>query len=215
MFAAPEPAPPPARPVPPRAAEPPPTPAPAPAPAPAAPPAPAPSSTGIVSSRLRPSLEIGLQPLRCIVTDDQVTVEFDLELFNFGSAPARGVLVEAVLFNAGPVQEQEIGAFFEKPVGAGERIEVLPPLKRLNFTTQVSAPRTQIQVLEVGGRQVFVPLLGFNALYSWGSSEGQTSAAYLLGREGQGEKLAPFRLDLGPRVFRGLGARALPQELRR
>jgi len=50
-------------------------------------------------------------------------------------------------------------------------------------------------------------LIGFNALYRWSGGDGQTSNSYLLGRETKSEKLAPFRLDLGPRIFRGLGAR--------
>jgi hypothetical protein len=99
--------------------------APEPAPAPrAAPPRPAPagevvdpSSLGLVSTRLRPWIEIGFHPTRCILEGQRVVVDFELELFNSGSAPARGVLVEASLFNAGPTQDQQIGSFFATLVG--------------------------------------------------------------------------------------------------
>jgi hypothetical protein len=67
----------------------------------------------------------------------------------------------------------------------------------------------------MAGRQVFVPLIAFNVLYSSGSSEAQTSAGYMLGRDTKSEKLVPFRLDLGPHIFRGLGARLLPSGVRR
>ncbi len=212
LFVAPEPAPaPPAPPAPPK-----PTAAPAPAPRPSPPPAaPKPTVGGVVSSRLRPSIELAIQPSRCIVEDHQVRVEFELELFNSGNAPARAVLVEAALFNAGPAQDQEIGAFMDQPVGAGERLDTILPLQRMSLRSEVIAPRETIQVFEVGGRQVFVPLIAFNALYGWSSREGQTSVSYLLGRETKAEKLAPFRLDLGPRVFRGLGARPLPLGVRK
>ena len=76
----------------------------------------APHRPGSSSSRLRPSLEIGVQPLRCVVDDDQVTIEFELELFNSGTAPARAVLAEASLFNAGATQDQDLAAFFANPV---------------------------------------------------------------------------------------------------
>ncbi len=165
---------------------------------------------GMIASRLRPWIELGFQPLRCIVEDHQVTVDFELELFNSGNAPARGVLAEASIFNAGPAQDEEIDAFIAKPVGAGERLDSLAPLQRMNLRTQVVAPRTSVQIFEIGGRQVFVPLIAFNALYRWSGGDGQTSASYLLGRDTKGDKLAPFRVDLGPRVFRGLGARPLP-----
>src|SRR5206468_330309 len=51
-------------------------------------PTPPPSSLGVVSTRIRPWIEIGIQPLRCLVDDEQVVVDFELELFNSGSAPA-------------------------------------------------------------------------------------------------------------------------------
>ena len=191
-----------------RAPQPAPTPAPAPQPKPSNVPA------GIVSTRLRPWIDIGFHPLRCILDDERLTVEFEMELFNSGSAPARAVLVEASIFNAGPAQDQEIGGFFAKPVGQGERIPVIAPLKRIALKTQVSVPRSQMRPYELGGRQVFVPVIAFNALYGWGGGEGQTSAAYLLGRDTNGEKMAPFRLDLGPHIFRGVAARLLPSGLR-
>ena len=198
-----------------------PEPARAPAPRPAPPPRPAPapevvdpSSLGIVSTRLRPWIEIGFRPVRCILEDQRVVIDFELELFNSGSAPARGVLVEATLFNAGPTQDQQIGNFFANPVGAGERIVAIPPLQRVTVRTQVIAPREQVQAYELGGHQVFIPLIAFNALYSWGNGQGQTSTSYLLGRDTKSEKLGPFRLDLGPRIFRGIAARPLPSSVR-
>lgn len=189
--------------------------APAPAPPPSAPPPqPAPPSLGIVSSGLRPWLEIIPQPLRCIVTDDSVTLEIALELFNSGNLPARDVIVEAALINAGADQEQALAAFFARPPANGERMEVIPPLARTGFATQIVMPRTAVQPFDVGGRWVFVPLLALNGFYRRGSGDGQTSVAFLVGREGKSDKLAPFRLDLGPRIFRGLGARPLPGGVR-
>jgi len=195
------------------APDPAPVPAPRPAP-PAAAPKAAPASLGLVSTRLRPWIEIGFHPLRCVLDDEKVTVEFELELFNSGSAPARAVLAEASLFNAGSAQEQQIAAFFAKPVGAGERIAVMPPLKRITLRSQVFASRDQLQAYELAGRQVFVPVIASNAIYSWSGGDAQTSAAYLLGRDTKGEKMGPFRLDLGPRIFRGIAARLLPLGVR-
>ena len=62
--------------------------------------------------------------------------------------------------------------------------------------------------MSLAGRKVFVPLIAFNALYDWSGGEGQTSAAYLVGRETNGDKLGPLRLDLGAREFRSLGRAA-------
>jgi hypothetical protein len=183
------------------------------APAPAPPPRPA-AASGIVASRLRPALELGFHPLRCQVDNDQVAIEFELELFNAGTAPARAVLAEASMLNAGATQEHELAAFFSNPNGVGERLSMIPPMKRVSFRSQVVVPRNAVQEYEIAGRKAFVPVIAFNALYEWSGGKGQSSAAYLVGRDKQQDKLGPLRLDKGAREYRGLGARALPSAVR-
>jgi hypothetical protein len=205
-FSAPQPAP--APPAPPRAAPvappaaraPVPTPAPVPAPPPAAP-------VGIVSTRLRPWLDIDFQPLSAVIDGEKGAIEFDVIIHNSGSGPARDVFVEAALFNAGPDQDELIGQFFARPAAPGDRIEVIPPLQRMEFRTAVQLKREQMRIFEVEGRSLFVPLIGFNAHYRWSNGEGQTSASYIVGRNTDGEKMAPFLVGEGPKSFRGLGAR--------
>ena len=173
------------------------------------------AQAGIVSSRLRPSIEIGIHPLRCLVEDNQVTIEFELELFNSGAAPARAVLAEASLFNAGVTQDEQLARFFANPVGAGSGIDAIAPLKRINLTSKVVAPRDAIQEYELGGRRAFVPVIAFNALYDWSGGKAQTSSAYLVGRETRGDKLGPLHLDdEAKRDVRALAARELPSQLR-
>jgi len=192
-----------------------PTPSRAPAAEPATRPPARPSApVGIVASRLRPSIEIGVQPLRCVANEDQVSVEFEIELFNAGTAPARAVLAEASLLNAGATQERELTNFFANPVGAGNRLDAIPPLRRITLKSQVVAPRAAIQEYAVGGRKAFVPVIAFNALYEWSGGKGQTSAAYLVGRETGREKLGPLHIDEGAREYYGLGAHQLPTALR-
>ena len=181
----------------PRVAEP----APAPAPAP-------PRSDGIVSARLRPWIDIEFGATRAVVTDDAATVHFDITLFNSGAAPARDVLVEGQMFNAGPDQDRELGIFFERPAAKAAPIREIAPLARVEMKSAVVLPRTAVREYEVEGRKLFVPILGFNAHYRFGTSHGQTSASFLVGRGGEDDaKMAPIRLDLGPRVFRGLSQR--------
>jgi hypothetical protein len=199
--------------------EPRPVPRPAPKPAPAPPvaapiPKPEPSIPGLVTTRLRPWLDIGVNPLRFVVENERVTIEFELELFNSGNAPARAVLLEAVLLNAGPQQEEQLRGFFTNPVGQGERIIAIPPMKRVGLKTQVAVGREHVQQFDIAGKKVCVPLLAINALYESNGKDAQTSASYLIGRETENEKLAPFRLDLGPRLFRTVGTRALPGGVR-
>lgn len=185
-----------------------------PAPEPARSPASPPRPVGIVASGLRPSIELAMQPLRCLVDDDEVTIEFEVEIFNAGTAPARAVIAEATLFNAGATHEQELAAFYAKPPAGGDRIDSIAPMRRMTFTNRVVAPRAQVQEYELAGRKSFVPVLAFNALYEWSGGKGQSSLAYLLGRETRSDKLGPLHLDGSRRELRGLAARVLPTAVR-
>ena len=171
--------------------------------------------TGIVSSSLRPWLEIEFTPQRGVVDDAKAAVAFEVSVVNSGSVPARDIHLEASLFNAGPMQDQQIRLFFQNPVAKGDKIPVIPPFKRITVNTAVFLARDQVKPIEIEGRTLFVPMIAFNALYGWSGGNGQTSASYLVGKKTSGEKLAPFRLDLGPRVFRNLEARAHELQLRK
>ncbi|MEO7277633.1 MAG: hypothetical protein ABIW33_06385 [Sphingomicrobium sp.] len=175
-----------------------------------------PSIPGTITTRLRPWLEVAISPGRFRVEDDRIVFEFEIELFNSGKAPARAVLVEATLINAGNDQDSQLDRFFANPVGEGQRIVSIAPLRRVNFTTEVGLAKDYVHQFEIADKRVCVPLLALNALYRWNdSNEGQTSASYLVGRDTQAEKLAPFRLDLGPRLFPTVGLRLLPSGLRK
>jgi len=210
-----------------------PQPAPAPAPLPRAkstpvadaPVAPRPSARrqgvtadgGIVATGLRPKLGFELRPIRA-ETDNQrgAALLFDVIVINNGSAPARDVLVEAQLVNAGPRQDEQIGRFFREPVGKGERLPMIPPLGRISLKTRLSIPGDQMNPIEIEGRKLFVPLVAFNALYRWNGGDEQDSASFLVGRgDGSEGKMAPFRLDQGARSWTGLGARPHSMGLQR
>jgi hypothetical protein len=177
--------------------------------------APAPPSLGIISTRLRPWLDIEFVPLEAVFNDQHAVIQFDVTLFNSGSAPARQILLEARLFNAGADQDEVIEKYFANPTATDDLIDVVQPLKRLTFRTSAKVPSEQMRIFEAGGRKVWVPLIGFNAVYRWSGGEGQTSASYLLGRNTNGEKMAPFRVDLGARKFSDLGAHEHTARLRR
>jgi len=121
---------------------------------------------------------------------------------------------QASLLNASATQDHELAAFFANPHGVGERLALIPPMKRVSFKSQVVAPRSAVQEYELAGRKAFVPVIAFNALYEWSGGKAQSSAAYLVGRDTQQDKLGPLRLDQGAREIQGLGARPLPSAVR-
>jgi hypothetical protein len=176
------------------------------------PPQPAPKSADaglIVSTRLKPQLNVEFNPDRVVVTDQEVLLQFEIVIANVGSAPARDVLVEGRLFTAHIGQDQDIAAFFRNPTAEGDRMASIAPLGRISLKSVARLPIDQVNKFEASGRKMFVPLVGFNILYRFGSGDGHASASFLVGRGNEGdEKLAPFRIDLGPRIFRGLASRA-------
>jgi hypothetical protein len=165
----------------------------------------APDSGLVVSTRLKPQLVIQFQPDRAVITENEVMLQFDVVVTNSGSAPARDVLIEACMICAHTGQDAEIAGFFQQPIGKGDRIPAIAPLGNISLKSAVRLPLSQLRSFEMEGRTLFVPLVAFNILYS---GNAQTSASFLVGRGTDGdEKLAPFRLDLGPRIFRGLSSR--------
>lgn len=183
---------------------------PSPRPDPIPPAAPKRADDGLItSSRLKPQLNVEFHPDRVVVTDQDVLLQFEIVLANVGSAPARDVLVEGRLFTAHIGQDREIAEFFHNPTIDGDRMTLIAPLGRVSLKSVARLPLDQIHRFEAGGRKMFVPMVGFNILYRAGSAESQASASFLVGRGGEeDEKLAPFRIDQGPRIFRGLSARA-------
>jgi hypothetical protein len=71
-------------------------------------------------------------------------------------------------------------------------------------------PKEQVREITVQGRRLFIPTVAFNVVYDWGENRsGQTSTSYVVGREAEApsERMGPFRLDLGPRLYRSVGQR--------
>lgn len=173
-------------------------------------PAPKPPSDGTIkSTSLKPQLNVEFHPDRVVVTEQEVLLMFEIVISNMGSAPARDVLVEGHLFTAHVGQDREIATFFQNPSTSNDRMTLIAPLGRVSLKSVARLPLEEVHQFEARGRKLFVPLIGFNILYRFGGSEGQASASFLVGRGNEeDEKLAPFRIDLGPRIFRGLSSRA-------
>lgn len=177
-----------------------------------APAAPAPAPRPEPDAELRPWLELEFTPSRAVLASDQASVEFQLVVRNSGKSEARNIRIDARMFNAGTDQDREIGAFFSAATRNGSRSNLprLPAQAQAEFRTKVTMPRESVREYQVGGRSLFIPMVGFNAFYEWGEGRtGQTSRSYIVGTESQklSEKMGPFRLDLGPRIYRSVGQR--------
>ncbi len=172
-------------------------------------PVPKPAGDGtIVATKLKPQLNVEFVPDRVVVTEQEVMLMFEIVIANVGSAPARDVLVEGHLFTAHVGQDREIATFFQSPTASDDRMTLIAPLGRVSLKSVARLPLDEVHQFEARGRKLFVPLIGFNILYRFGGTDGQASASFLVGRGNEeDEKLAPFRIDQGPKIFRGLSSR--------
>ncbi|WP_431848738.1 hypothetical protein [Allosphingosinicella sp.] len=185
------------------------SPAPAPVAQAAVPPAAAASDVpGIV---MRPWLELIFRPARATATDGGASVQYEAVIRNVGNAPARNVRLAARMFNSGQDIQAEVSRFFGMGVDSpdGAPLTILPRTE-VSLSSVVTMEREDMREIKVQGRSLFIPTVAFNLLYEWGRDKvGQTCSAHLVGREPDtpSEKMAPFRLDLGPRVYRSVGQR--------
>lgn len=195
----------------PRAPKPEPRPEPQPQPKPAPALAPVTAEPGAIGIVMRPWLEIEFKPDRATATADGAGVQYEIVIRNTGNAPARNVRVAAQMFNAGPQLDKEIAAFFAATVDdRGAAPLTLLPRTEVRIQSQVGMPRAEMREIKVQGRSLFIPTVAFNLLYNWGRDKtGQTCSSHIVGREPEtpSQKMAPFRLDLGPRTYRQVGQR--------
>ena len=186
-------------------------------PVPAAP-APAPSRRPVQlreeDEESRPELVFEFKPERMVATDAQATVHFALLVRNSGQGPARNVRMEARMFNASPQQAQEIAAFLATPAQSDEASAslVLQPQQSAGVRTSVVMPKESVREIRIEGRPLFIPTVVVRAVYQWSRARsGQAHGSYLVGTQNEKspEKMGPFRLDLGPRVYRSVGGRQI------
>ncbi len=160
-------------------------------------------------SARRPWLELDIVPDRAAATDSEATVQYALTITNQGDSEARNIRIDPRLFNAGA--EGEMAAFFQGPIHelSGSPQVVIAPGKSLKLNGQVAMPMAEVREIEMAGRRIFVPMVAINVAYDWAGGTGRTSRSWLVGREAESPeaKMGPFRLDLGPRIYRSVGRR--------
>lgn len=177
----------------------------------------APQPAGLVAARLRPWIELELEPSQAVVSDEQAAIAFDVTLFNSGSAPARDVAVEACLINAGQQQDVQLSEFYTTPGEVRDKIPTVAPMTRITLKSAVRLPREAVQEYEVEGRKLFMPMVAVSSRYRWSSGEGQSGASFLVGSATAKDdaKLGPLRLDQGARGWKKLAARRYEKGIRK
>ncbi|WP_037492448.1 hypothetical protein [Sphingobium indicum] len=189
---------------------------PEPAPAPnTAPPEPAPV-TAIPDAPDRPWLDMALDITQARYSLMGMTIGYTLLLHNRGDTPAQDVLVRGIIGNAGAEQQTLLQSFFARQSGLPLHAAVsIMPGETRRLTGELRLMPDQIVPVTMGQRSLLIPLAAFDASYRWGPEEaeprdhGRTARAFILGQEQEppADRLAPFRLDQGPRQYRRAATR--------
>jgi hypothetical protein len=163
---------------------------------------------------LGPVIDLEFKAERMVATDQHAAVQFGLMVRNSGPSAARNVRIEARMFNASKFQDQEIAAFLASP-GQSDQASAalsLQPQHFSQFRSQVVMPREQIRQIVIQDRPFFIPTVVVRILYQWGRGRSdQVHGTFLIGIENPSspDKMGPFRLELGPRIYRSVGARRI------
>ena len=158
-------------------------------------------------------LSLALEATRMSATLFNATLAYRLVITNTGAAPLSGIEIGGDMISAHasrPTDEQLglDGATLVPLHGVG----ALAPGEAVVLGGDLRLPLSAILPIRRGDAQLFVPLarFGVQAL----GPDGRTVSlrrAFLVGqsRSAAADKLQPFRLDLGPRLYSEVGQRAL------
>lgn len=160
---------------------------------------------------LRPALSLAFEVVGARFTLIGVTVDYRVTLRNEGEAPARSIRVGAMLANAHAGQEQALARFFAAPIASpAHGVEALAPGESATLSGALRLANEALAPIRVQDRALLIPVAGFSAHYEWdGDGRGYSGAAFIVGQESDPPtaRMAPFRLDQGPRQFRQVGSR--------
>ncbi len=165
-------------------------------------------------STVKPRLTIDFIPEKASISFTALTIKGELRIINQSDQPAKNMQLRAALISASAQQETQISSFHNAPrdtqtqnlgdVQAGERIGI---------QIELTVPLADLQSFPLGDQQLFVPIMVGNITYSdeAGTLSEAAKIACMIGREANPPKpkMAPLRLDLGPRSFSPLGQRPL------
>ncbi|MEA3542166.1 MAG: hypothetical protein U9R77_08605 [Pseudomonadota bacterium] len=201
-------------------APPPAPPKPADAPPPPAP-APMPEAAAAPDAAERPWVDMDLVVNQARYSLMGVTVAYNLILHNRGSRAAQDLLVRGIIGNAGAQQQALLQGFFGGQDGLPlHSVVTIAPGETLHLAGELRLAPDRIVPVEMGQRSLLIPIAAFDAAYRWqpdegekedsGLAAGRTARAFIVGQEQEPPtaRLAPLRLDQGPRQYRRPAARA-------
>lgn len=181
-----------------------------PRPAPATPPlAPPPPPAPRPAPRPAPPAEpviVELRPIAIELADTGAVLDFEIVVANATPAQIDGLRVAYGLMSASQIQDELIASFHMTQLPPVADPFNLAPRDGMRIPGKVGLAPDKINVVEVGGRPMFVPLLMVDLRWRAGLSVKHLSCDFMVGIGGQGDKLGPIWLDRGAQRHERLNA---------
>ncbi|HEU0045301.1 hypothetical protein [Sphingomonas sp.] len=158
----------------------------------------------------RARLTLDLRPTRAGLNLLTATVSGEVTVVNAGDVAAEGIRAAVALLSAGAEQDESLVAFNDAPITRPVTPAfTLQPGEERRFRTVVALPHEHIRSLTVAGRPMFVPLVAVSLRWTDGGGKRAATQAFAVGVERvDSAKLAPIWLDVPPRNYDAVGARA-------
>jgi hypothetical protein len=160
----------------------------------------------------RANLTLEFIPDKATLSFTALTIKGQLRLINAGEVSARNMRLRATLLSANSQQGEMLAAFHSGAITVPEEsLGDATAGERIAMQIEMSLPVAELQSFEVQSRRIMVPVMVASLAYDWDGGSDVVKLACLVGKEARppAPKMAPFRLDLGPRSFAPLGQRPL------
>ena len=169
---------------------------------------PVPPPVATPPSETRATLELECIAKRAGTNLSSAAIEYSLVVTNRGTAAATGIRLDVRFLSAGPQQDALLAALFSTPIANPITAPFdLPVAGAVELGGMALHPKETLDVMEAGGKQLFVPVLAVNLRYDWESGSGQTARSYVIGIDRGGDsKLQPFRVDSAARMYQNVSA---------
>lgn len=166
-------------------------------------PAPTPTPAALADGHEGP-LSIAIEARQLSISLTAATLAYRVTLTNTARTSLRDITISGDMISAhSSIPEQDQVANAAIALEERHRIERIPAGETTQLTGEFRLPFTSIRPIRQGGAALFVPLARLKAEAA-GGGNGPVVQTALVGQRAEraGGGLLPFRLDLGPRIYR-------------
>jgi len=136
-------------------------------------------------------------------------LNYTITLTNTSDADLRDINLSGAMMQADAATARDDGSQTGHML---DQIESLSAGETVTLTGDIRLPLNAIRPITFKSQALFIPLARFGVVYTdQNNAQHQQSVSFIVGREYEPPrpKMAPFRLDLGPKIFHPVGQRPL------